>query len=212
MELTPESHFPLNWVDFVLLGFLLAFVVAGYRRGFLRQVLGIAGIAVAFVAAAKLTTPLANHRAFDELRESYIDAPFVLSYIAIFAASAAFASVVVQLLTRRVPEREALRPADSMLGALFGAAKGILLLGGLSIGLLQWHDIGEVMAFRESAIAPRLADGCRSLVLLIPERERIRLRGEVERVEATLQLDPPPENPRGASPGGGRRATIADPD
>lgn len=227
MFLQSETLLALNWIDYTLLAVLLAFIVTGYLKGFVRQVLQIAGIVAAFFLAARFTPAAARLKLFDGLRQHNADAPYVISYIALFTAAAAAASVLVHLWARWFSSQKTLRPADSLFGGLLGGVKGVLLLGGVCIGLLEWKGIEEVAAFKQSVIAPKMAEGCRSLVFLIPEDERQEIQefnqAAREKIKShlppgILHLDPGaspegpgavPAPPQGAGLGGTEKKSSA---
>lgn len=192
----------VSWLDVVLMALLAVFVFTGYRKGFVRQVVLITGLVVALVLAAQLSGLLARQPWLDGLRETHADLPLVVAYLALFLAGFALTHLAFRVICLLFPERRLLKPANSALGAALGGVKAVLLLGGLCIGLMQWRDLEETTAFSRSALAPRLADGCRRLVLLIPEENRDRLiqfgrvaRERAEKGLSTLHLDPgDPEN------------------
>jgi membrane protein required for colicin V production len=181
----------VNWVDFVMIGFLLAFLIYGISRGFIRQILGIAAIVLGLVLAARFGPSLAESRFFDDLRQHNPNLPGMISYIAIFLLTTVAAGIIIALLTpRREPHRE-LRAVDSFLGAVLGALQGVLILGGLSIGLLEWKD-PRAEPVQRSVLAPRLAEGCRDLVRLIPEKVRGEIKESYERGKEEVEKSLPP--------------------
>ena len=114
----------LAWVDIALAAFLGASVLVGLMRGFVFELLSLAGWFVAFIAARWLA-PQA---------QAYIpvgDPGSVLNHAAAFAAvflvalvAWGFASRLVRALVRATP----LGLPDRFLGALFGALRGVIIL------------------------------------------------------------------------------------
>lgn len=184
----------LNWVDWVMGGILSGFLIYGLTRGFVRQILGIAGILLALALAARYARALSEVSYFDSVRERGDGLARVLAYIAIFVATGVAVGVITALLgwiPVRKPWKD-LKNTDSFLGAVLGALQGVLLLGGISIGLLEWNH-ERAWPVRSSVLAPRLAEGCRALVLLIPEKGRQEIqegyRRGMEEVEEALPID-----------------------
>jgi len=164
----------MNWVDFVMLGILAAFLIYGVTRGFLRQILGILGVVAALFLAAYFTPSLAEARFLDDLRARNPNLPRMAAYIGIFIGAAVLFGIITSFITRSGPRRE-LKSTNSFLGAVLGALQGVLILGGVSIGLLEWDD-PRADPVKKSVLAPRLAEGCKAIVLLIPEDGRKEIK------------------------------------
>src|SRR5262245_24415747 len=107
----------MNWVDFVMLGFLAAFLIYGITRGFIRQILGIVGVVAALLLAAYFAPSLAEARFLDRLREHNPNLPRMAAYIAIFVGVAVLTGIITSFVTRSGPRRE-LKSANSFLGAV----------------------------------------------------------------------------------------------
>ena len=202
----------MNWVDYTVLGILGLFLLYGFTRGFVRQILGIIGIVGGLYLAAQFAPDLAKADFFKGMREQAPNVPQIVSYIAIFIAVAAASGILITLIWKAFPKRE-LRGTDSLLGAFLGALEGVLILGGVSIGLLEWND-PKAEVVKNSILAPRFASGCQALVSLIPQKDQLELKegfdrttNEVEKAfpevplktlpkkPGTIHADPPPVEP-----------------
>jgi uncharacterized membrane protein required for colicin V production len=191
----------VNLLDYVLLGVLGVFVLWGYFKGFLLQVFHLAGIAAAFVLAARFYVPLAESQVFAEVRGRSEASALVIAFLLVFFATAALASVLAGLIHKRLHRTE-LRSGDRWLGGLLGAAKGVLILGGAALGLQEWQFpagvslpaakqvLGEGIV-EKSVIVPRLAEACLTVVALIPPQGREKIRQFVEEQRRTFHLDAP---------------------
>lgn len=166
----------MNWVDACLVVLLGLFVVLGYRKGFVLQILHIAAIAGALVVAALGAPALARIELFDDLRARNADAPDALAYLGILLVAAVVLIVTANRIAKRLPDRDESSSYDHALGGVLGGVKGVLILGALCIALLAWSGAGKLELLQRSAIAPRMAEGCRALVLLVPARTRANIR------------------------------------
>jgi membrane protein required for colicin V production len=118
----------LTWVDLSLLGVLLLSLVLGLWRGFVLEVLALAGWVVAYFAAQWLTPTWSRHVPAGEPGSSLNHAAtFAIAFIAVLVAWG-LASRVLRMLINATP----LRGADRVLGAAFGLARGVLLLMALA--------------------------------------------------------------------------------
>lgn len=142
----------LAWVDIALAAFLAASVLVGVLRGFVFELLSLAGWFVAFVAARWLAPQV----------QVYIpigDAGSALNHGAAFAAvflvtliAWGFASRLVRALVRATP----LGLPDRFLGALFGALRGVIILLLLAV-LIGLTPLKATTAWQQSQGAVWLA-------------------------------------------------------
>ena len=161
----------MTWLDYAVIGVFAASVALGAWRGLVREVLSILGWVIAFLAANLLAGPLGPEmpRAIPspELR-------VVAAYLSVFVASLVVTGLVGLLLSKIV-KAAGLGGADRLLGALFGAARGLLivvvaaLLAGLSAAPRQPF-------WRESASGPLLAQLALALKPLLPQTFAERMR------------------------------------
>jgi membrane protein required for colicin V production len=114
----------LAWVDWALLAVLALSVLIGLLRGLIFELMSIAGWLVAYVAALWLGPQLAPHLAVGSpgsgLNQS---AALALCFVAALVAWGLLARLV-RLLIAATP----LTVPDRVLGALFGLARGLVLL------------------------------------------------------------------------------------
>lgn len=131
--------------DWVFLGVLLASVLLGAWRGLVFEVLSLLSWVAAFVLAqwfaADLGARLPMGGASDVLRYA---AGFVLLFVVTIMIGGLFAA-----LFKKVMSSVGLRPADRILGAVFGAARGLLLLLLVTL-LLAMTPMSNSAMWRES--------------------------------------------------------------
>jgi membrane protein required for colicin V production len=135
---------PLSWVDLTLLGVLLLSLGLGLWRGFVLEVLALAGWVVAYFAALWLGPTWAPHLPLGEPGSGLNQAAgFAAAFIAVLVGWG-LASRVLRMLVSATP----LRGADRVLGAAFGLLRGVLLLMLVAVVVAQtpaakspqWHQ------------------------------------------------------------------------
>jgi membrane protein required for colicin V production len=115
---------PLGWIDWALLAVLAVSMIVGVLRGFVFEVLSLAGWLVAWFGAQWLAPELAPYVPVGVPGAGLNHAAaFVIAFIGVLIAWALMARLV-RLLVRATP----LSLADRVLGAGFGLVRGALLL------------------------------------------------------------------------------------
>ena len=117
-------EFEIGWVDIGLLAFLLLSVVVGLLRGFVFELLSLAGWFAAYFAGRWLTPMFQGyiHIGTPDSRLNY-GATFACVFIAVLIVWSLGARLV-RVLIRATP----LSPVDRLLGAAFGALRGLVVL------------------------------------------------------------------------------------
>lgn len=158
-------------LDYAVIGVFAASLVLGAWRGLVREVLSILGWVIAFLAANLFAGPLgpAMPQAIPspELRVA-------AAYVAVFAGSLIVTSLVGLLLSKIV-KAAGLGGADRLLGALFGAARGLLIV--VAAALLAGLTSAPKQPFwRDSASGPLLVQAALALQPLLPQTFAERMR------------------------------------
>ncbi len=161
----------MTWLDYAVLGVFAASMVLGAWRGLVREVISILGWVIAFLAANLLAGPLGaampQSIPTPELRVA-------AAFIAVFAGSLIVTSLAGLLLSRIV-KAVGLGGVDRLLGALFGAARGLLIV--LAATLLAGLTSAPRQPFwRDSASGALLARAALGLKPLLPQTFAERLR------------------------------------
>ena len=161
----------MTWLDYAVLGVFAASLVVGAWRGLVREVLSILGWVIAFLAANLLAGPLGP------VMPQAIPSPelrIAAAYVAVFVVSL-MATALLGLLLSKIVKAAGLGGVDRMLGALFGAARGLLIV--LAAALLAGLTSAPKQAFwRDSASGPLLAQAAQALKPLLPQTFAERLR------------------------------------
>ena len=114
----------LGWVDVVLAAFLVVSVLIGVMRGFVFELLSLAGWFVAFIAA-RLLAPLVQP--YIPLGEPGTALNHGVAFAAVFLAALVVWGLSARLV-RALLHATPLGLPDRFLGALFGALRGMVIL------------------------------------------------------------------------------------
>ncbi|MGJ3495134.1 Pur regulon 18 kDa protein [Piscirickettsia salmonis] len=114
----------LNWVDIVLLAIVGISTVLSLARGFVRELLSLLVWAGAFLGAMRYAPQFADRFHYFSKLPSV---QYAISYICIFLAILLLGMLIAAILVRLVQKSE-LDLTDRLLGVIFGAARGLLLV------------------------------------------------------------------------------------
>ena len=139
-------------VDYVLIGAFLVSVGVGFFRGFFREALSLVNWALALWVAWRFSGLL------DPLLAS-ISSPViklwtgrVIAFVGTMLVGALVSKLIVMLV-----HKSGLSGTDRVLGMVFGAGRGVLVVGLLVI-LCQALEMDREPWWQESLIVPRTAD------------------------------------------------------
>ncbi len=149
--------------DWVTLGVLAVSVLLGLLRGFVLEVLSLAGWVAAFWAAQwfapEVAPLLPMSGAAEPLR--YAGA-FVLVFVA-----AVFAAGLMAWLVKKMISAVGLRPADRALGGLFGLLRSWVILLALAV-VVNMTPVKNAAGWKDSYSAPFLNAGLGHLKPVLP--------------------------------------------
>ena len=126
----------LNWADYIILGIIALSIIIGLFRGFFRESVALGAWILAFLAAIWFAEPLSV------LLGQWIDRPGIalaVAYVVIFIGVLIAGAVVNYLIARLVKASE-FAGTDKTLGAVFGLARGAVLVVGLVLLLTISDD------------------------------------------------------------------------
>lgn len=155
------------WVDFAIIGIIALSAIIGLARGFIREVLSLAIWVVAVFAAWTFHRPLA------EQLTPWLSTPSVrigVAFIILVLVVLILGAILGQILTTLI-EKTGLTGTDRLLGVVFGAARGALLVAVL-VYLAALTPMPDDTWWKESQLIGHfqtLAD--RMLALIPPEVE-----------------------------------------
>lgn len=146
----------MNWLDYAVIGVLVISMVWSALRGVVREIVTLGGWIIAFLAANLFAGPLATHlpQAIpgDALRTL---AAFLAIFIVVLICTA-----LVGVLMSKLVNAIGLGALDKALGALFGIARGtiLVLVAVLAAGLTSaprqawWKDSLSGEPLRQAAL------------------------------------------------------------
>lgn len=152
-----------NWVDALILGVIAISALISLSRGFIKEALSLVTWIVAGVIAWMFGGSLAHHF------EPYIDTPSVRIIAActlLFVVTLLIGALINFLLAQLV-RATGLTGTDRLLGVVFGAARGLLLIVVL-VGLLSLAPVQHDSWWQQSALIPHfllIADWSKNLIL-----------------------------------------------
>jgi membrane protein required for colicin V production len=154
----------MNWLDYAVIAVLLISMVWSALRGVVREIISLGGWIIAFLAASMFAGPLSVHLPQAIPGETLRT---LTAFLAIFVF-ALICSALVGALMSRLVNAVGLGPLDKVLGALFGIARGIILVlvavlaAGLTSAPAQawWKESmsGEPLKRAALALKPWLPD------------------------------------------------------
>lgn len=161
----------MTWLDYAVIGVFAVSLLLGAWRGIVREVISVLGWVIAFLAANLLAGPLGP------VMPEAIPSPelrVATAFVAVFVASLIVTSLAGLLLSK-VVSAVGLGGLDRTLGALFGAARGVLIVVAAAVvaGLTNAPRQGY---WRDSASGPLLAAAASALKPLLPQTLSERLR------------------------------------
>jgi membrane protein required for colicin V production len=151
-------------LDWVLVVVLVASVVIGAWRGLVFEVLSLISWVAAFVLARVLGSQVGQWLPMQDMDEGLRTAAgFVVTFI-----TSIFALGVVIWLIGKLVNAVGLRPFDRLMGAIFGAVRGLLLLVLIALVFLL-TPMRESQIWNTSVLAPYLVSAVSVLRPWMPQ-------------------------------------------
>jgi|TARA_R100001132_G_C3242484_1_gene72697 membrane protein required for colicin V production len=139
------------WVDWAILGILSVSAIISLIRGFVKEALSLAFWAVAFVVS------MTFHSQMMQLLEGAIERVYLrelVAYISLFAGTLLVGAMTTYLLSEFV-KKTGLGGTDRLLGMIFGAARGVIVVVALLvIAPKLLTDIDQDAWWQESRLIP----------------------------------------------------------
>jgi membrane protein required for colicin V production len=154
----------MNWLDGVILVVLIWFIFAAFNAGFIREVITIASAILGVVLAG-----LFYERLADDVG-TFIDserAARTVAFLVIFVA-VALAGQVAAMLLKETAGLLMLGTFDHLAGAVFGLAKGIVIIQVLLILFATYPSLSLDDAISDSALSPMFTEKAPILLQVLP--------------------------------------------
>lgn len=152
--------------DWLLLGVLAGSMGLGFWRGLVYEVLSLAGWIAAFMAAQWLAVDAIPYLPFVQGAPETVQ--YAVAYVAVFVVTL-FASGMLSWLIKKLVETVGLRPVDRSLGALFGLARGVVVLLAVTV-FLQLLGMASEAWWKEAQGPVWLDTAIKGLKPLLPEK------------------------------------------
>jgi len=149
--------------DYIVLAILGGSAFLGLLRGFIKEVLSLIAYAAAFVAAIwwgpRVSQWMASLIENDLLRTA-------AAYAAVFIVILLLVGMI-NLMLGTLIEKTGLTPADHGLGALFGLARGVLLVLVL-VALAGYTELPQEPWWRDARLSSTAVQGIQRIKQLLP--------------------------------------------
>jgi membrane protein required for colicin V production len=194
----------MNWLDFVLFLILLLSTVSAARRGFSREVIGIAAAGVGLVLGIWF------YGMAGSFLLPYVSSPQVANFIGFFIVftGCVILGAIVSALIRRFVKTVGLSWFDRLLGAVFGLIRGTLMGLAVITALVAFAPAvaadSAPVAVANSRLAPYVLAGADFLVAIAPREMKDGFRVHYEqlksfwarnkKIELPTRQDPAHEN------------------
>ena len=154
----------MNWLDFLIIAVVAWFTVAAYLSGFIRETVGLAAVLLGVVLAGLFHDNLADNL------QIFIDdetGTRIIAFLLIFAI-VAVGGWVISMLLRTTASLLMLGWADRAAGALFGFAKGILIVQAITVIFVLQPALGIDSVIADSVIGAFFLDSAPVVGALLP--------------------------------------------
>lgn len=181
----------MNWLDYVI-AFLLALgVYRSTRRGFSREVIGLAATIIGIVLAMWF------YGVAGSLLSPWISSPQIANMVGFLLVLMAVILIgaVIGWIIHRFLKTVGLSFVDHLLGALFGLARGIVILIALLVAWVSFGAQGEGRAIPaavvHSRIAPYILEAGGFMVAAAPMELKQTFRKQYTQVDSVLKKAAP---------------------
>jgi membrane protein required for colicin V production len=161
----------LNWLDIIIVVVILIFTFFGFRKGFLRKLLGIAGIILGFILAVKFYKPVSGF--LSGLIKVNLSISGVLCFFLIIIFVFTLAVWIAKFIAGL---NSGTTLTDKILGTVFGFLEGLLLASILVVNMsyLNYPDANvresSILYSKVYNVAPAIFD---KVISLSPELKQI---------------------------------------
>ena len=155
----------MSSTDWILLALLAASMLLGALRGLVYEVLSVMGWIAAFLLAQWFAPTVSEKLPMQGSGETL---RFAAAFVLVFIASV-FAAGLISSLMKKLISAVGLRPVDRILGAIFGAFRGLILLLALSV-VVHMTALRESDWWLESKGGPMLMTLLKGLRPMLPEK------------------------------------------
>ena len=154
----------MNWLDIIVVATIAWFIFSAFWAGVIREIVAIVGVALGIVLAGLFYQDLA----YDvKLVIDGDNAPRIIAFLLIFGACA-LAGQLAAMVLKQTAALLMLGTFDHLLGAVFGFAKGIVVVEILMIVFVTFPALGLKETIDESMFGPIFLNGIPFLLKVLP--------------------------------------------
>ena len=154
----------MNWLDIIVVATIAWFIFSAFWAGVIREIVAIVGVALGIVLAGLFYQDLADDV---KLVIDGDNAPRIIAFLLIFGACA-LAGQLVAMVLKQTAALLMLGTFDHLLGAVFGFAKGIVVVEILMIVFVTFPALGLKETIDESMFGPIFLNGIPFLLKVLP--------------------------------------------
>ena len=154
----------MNWLDVLVVATIAWFTFSAFWAGVIREVVTIIGVALGIVLAGLFYQDLADDV---KLVVDADNASRIIAFLLIFGACA-LAGQLAAMVLKQTAALLMLGTFDHLLGAVFGLAKGIVVVEILMIVFVTFPALGLRETIDESMFGPLLLNGIPFLLKVLP--------------------------------------------
>ena len=160
----------MNWLDWLVVGFLLVSIVSGFREGFVRMGIGFAAMIVGFLTASWFGGIVANaFQPYVHSKPVASIAGFLVVFFGVLAAGALIAMVLSRML-----KIVGLSLIDRLMGGAFGLVRGFVVVVVVAMIVSAFAPKSLPDAIDDAVTAPYVFGAARAFSAVTPFEIRDR--------------------------------------
>jgi membrane protein required for colicin V production len=174
-----------NWLDWTLAGIAVISVLTALAKGFTRELISLAAVVMALTVAS-----MGYHRTspwFEHLARSH-QVALGLGFLALFLG-VLLLGALVSGLARRMVKGVGLEGLDHLLGAGFGAVRGLVIDSVVVMALVAFAI--QPQAVQHSVLAPYISNGARVIAGRMPEELKSQFRDRFDKLRGSFNQNNP---------------------
>lgn len=140
------------WVDWVILSIIGLSAVISLLRGFVREALSLAGWIAAFLIAKAFYEPL-SEMLVEQIPTNSIR--LGVAWVGLFVITL-FIAGIINYLVGKLVDKAGLSGTDRLLGMIFGAIRGVLIVALIVLGLTQFTPVNKDEWWSQSSLLPHV--------------------------------------------------------
>ncbi|MDY4594707.1 MAG: CvpA family protein [[Pasteurella] aerogenes] len=138
-----------SYIDLIIIGIIAFSVIVSLLRGFVREVMSLAGWVVAFLVANNFYPYLANY--LTQIQSEYLRDGAAIAIL--FVATLIIGAIVNYVISQLV-DKTGLSGTDRVLGACFGLLRGVLIVAALLFFVDTFTNFSQSDWWKNSKLIP----------------------------------------------------------